>query len=679
VSVPAPSARGRQKPGRGTTDPVDVLRFRAPGRALPLAALLARAAPFVEADALAQELRAGALRVRASEGPVLRDPAQRVEPGTQIEWSHPPAMGAGDENPASPHAPGSADLRYLALGPAPPWAAGVLTDPDAREGPTLRFRRSEVRAGVAELDLELSAGGPETIRRRLSAAGFPLLGDARFGGVLIEGGLRLRPALLPESALEPAPLGWWPSEPVFAPELSSAGSVGEGACLEVSQASLRALSRGHPWILTDSETGDTGRFRPGALVWIRAATGGARATRSTLARIEGKGSIAARVWARDVAKPREAPSVEARVARALRRRAQLLSPLPSAKRTDAFRLIHGEADGLPGLAIDRLGPLLRVVASCRSCEGFEDRALDAVVDAMSSELGSDPPVVRVAHLRERPSGALRAVELIRGKGPALGPEPLAAERLRVCERGLSFWIEPGLAQPEQPSPGVGLFLDQRENRARLATLARAGGRWINLFAHTGGFTTALLAAGAQEVVSVDLSAAYLRWLEENLVLNGLSSPRHRAVRGDGRRVLARMPAGERFDGIVIDPPTAAAAGQRFWSVRRDLAPLVGSALRRLVPGGTLLVCRNDRATRGALARLVEEEATRASVALARLESAPPGPDFPSLPGFPEGDPYEGVFAQRSAGAGRSRGEGVGGMGQGSRRARRRAGVSGGLL
>jgi 23S rRNA G2069 N7-methylase RlmK/C1962 C5-methylase RlmI len=241
------------------------------------------------------------------------------------------------------------------------------------------------------------------------------------------------------------------------------------------------------------------------------------------------------------------------------------------------------------------------------------------------------------------------VELIQGKFPPSDPDP-GTPRLQVWERGLRFWIDPGLAHPEQPSPGVGLFLDQRENRERVATLASAGGRWLNLFAHTGAFSVALLAAGAREVTSVDLSGTYLRWLEENLVLNGLRSPRHRAVQGDGRRALARLPQAERFDGIVIDPPTAAAAGRRFWSVRRDLAPLVGTALGHLEPGGALLVCRNDRAPRGALARLVEEEATRVRVGLARIDAAPPGADFPSLSAFPEGDPFEGVLVQRSSNA-----------------------------
>ncbi|HKE10777.1 MAG TPA: class I SAM-dependent methyltransferase, partial [Myxococcota bacterium] len=395
-----------------------------------------------------------------------------------------------------------------------------------------------------------------------------------------------------------------------------------------------------------------GRFRPGALVWLRSAEGTARESRRTLACIEGKGRVAARVWARDVARVREAPSVEARVAHALRRRASLLSSATGGERTDAFRLIHGEADGLPGLSIDRFGPLLRVVASGRSCEDFEGRALDAVIGALGPVLGSDPPVVRVVHLRERPAGALRAVELIRGKLPDCDSDP-GKPRLRVWERGLCFWVDPGLAHPEQPSLGAGLFLDQRENRARLAALARTGGRWLNLFAHTGGFSAALLAAGADEVVSVDLSGAYLRWLEENLALNGLCSPRHRALQGDGRRILERMPEAERFAGIVIDPPTAAAAGRRFWSVRRDLAPLVGSALRRLVPGGVLLVCRNDRATRGDLAQRVAAEATRSCVGVERIEAAPPGADFPSLPGFPEGDAFEGILIRCSK-AGRMR-------------------------
>ena len=210
-------------------------------------------------------------------------------------------------------------------------------------------------------------------------------------------------------------------------------------------------------------------------------------------------------------------------------------------------------------------------------------------------------------------------------------------------------VEPGLAEPSRPRPGVGLFLDQRENRARLARLARSGGVWLNLFAHTGAFSLALLDGGAERVVSVDLSAAYLRWLQDNLDLNrhaGIDPSRHQAVRQDGRRYLAALPRAERFAGIVLDPPTAAAAGRRFWSIRRDLEPLVGQALGRLESGGMLLVCRNDRSSTAALRSLVERAAGANGVRLQRLDPAGAGPDFPRMPEFSEGQPFVGVLAQR---------------------------------
>jgi 23S rRNA (cytosine1962-C5)-methyltransferase len=310
--------------------------------------------------------------------------------------------------------------------------------------------------------------------------------------------------------------------------------------------------------------------------------------------------------------------------------------------TDAYRLVHGEADGLPGLAIDRLGSCLRVLVTGRACEQVLPRVLDALTRTLAPS--GDLPVVEVVHLRERPAGALECVRIVRGvRAPGLVD---GSERRVVRERGLRFQVEVGLADPTRSSPGFGLFLDQRENRARVAARAR-GGRWLNLFAHTGAFTAALLAAGASEVVSVDLSAAWLRWLEQTLALNGLDAARGPCVRGDGRRWLEWLPEDERFDGIVLDPPTAAAAGRRFWSVRRDLEPMLEASLARLAPRGCLLVCRNDRGGARDLSALVQRAATRSGVTLARTLPAPPGEDFPSLPDFPEGDPFEGVLVERA--------------------------------
>jgi 23S rRNA (cytosine1962-C5)-methyltransferase len=328
-------------------------------------------------------------------------------------------------------------------------------------------------------------------------------------------------------------------------------------------------------------------------------------------------------------------SIEERVARALERRRALFAE------TDAVRLVHGEADGLPGLAVDRLGPALRILVLGRAALPLRERVLAALRAAALPGLSADPPVVEVLHLRERPPGELTCVRLVAGDASAL------AAPLVVREGALRFEVELGLAEPTRPRPGVGFFLDQRENRARVARRAARGGRYLNLFAHTGGFSAALLAGGADEVWSVDLSAAYLEQLERNLGRSDLGGAKHHTVRREARRFLAELAEGERFDGIVLDPPTAAASGRRFWSVRRDLEPLAAAALRRLAPGGFLLITRQERAGRGGLEQLATRAAASAQIELAAIEPAPPGRDFPALRGFAEGLPFEAALATRS--------------------------------
>lgn len=664
------------------------LRFRAPGVMIPLGTLLARAS--ADENAVGRALRGGSVRV---EGRVVREaaaqvpPGVRVEalledgaPGTQVALA---ALHAGPdvavvEGGGPGDAPALADLlgweaaeilpvfgsvaagrgiRLFARGPtaearvrsafagdpearedralvaSPPWRRGALEIEGAADAP-LRFECVRERDGVAELRLHPGALDGGLVREVLGRAFGGVLGDGGEGGRMVAGGLRLSCVrlALPSEGID---LAWepgtepWPEEPVF-PKDAAAGE--DGAELAVSRATLRALGKGHPWVIADTETGDAGRFRAGALVRLRGPGGAA----STLVRVEGEGALVARAWA--VGEARRAASVESRVAAALSRR----RPLLEGTGTDAYRLVHGEADGLPGLFVDRLGPCLRVVVAGRACAQVTPRALDAVVRSLADALGGDPPVVEVIHLRNRPEGRLESVRLSRG---ALAPEIAdGSALLEVRERGLRFLVDVGLGAPDRPSPTFGLFPDQRENRARLAARA-AGGRWLNLFAHTGAFSVALLAAGAAEVVSVDLSASWLRRLEEAVARNVLDASRSRCVRGDARRVLERLGPEERFDGIVLDPPTAASAGRRFWSIRRDLEPVLEAALRRLSPGGCLLVCRNDRGGGRTLEALVRRAAGRAGASLARLEDAPPGIDYPKLAGFPEGDPFEGLLVQ----------------------------------
>ncbi|MEE3327835.1 MAG: class I SAM-dependent methyltransferase [Myxococcota bacterium] len=424
----------------------------------------------------------------------------------------------------------------------------------------------------------------------------------------------------------------------------------------VSRATARVLGAGHPWILPDADSDDPAGFRPGSLVQVV----GPRGRELGWARMEGPGRIAARMWAPAGSRPEgDAQEVDSRIESAVQRRKPLLERGSSRTfvhdevYTDALRLIHGEADGLPGLAVDLLGPLLRLGISGSASAGL----LGSVVQSLESRLpdlgieGFRPWVeVRYETSSSKPNPSpIRWREM--PPSAWLQDHVDAANRVCVRERGLVFGVDPGFSEPMRPRPGVGLFLDQRENRARLARRAqREGGEWLNLFAHTGAFSVALLAAGAERVVSVDLSASYLAWLQENLERNskdGVDLARHESVRKEGRRYMASLPPEQAFAGIVLDPPTAASAGRRYWSIKRDLEPLVGDCLERLQPGGVLMVSRNDRFSPAALRQLVERIARRRHVPLLRLDVTGPGPDFPRIHGFHEGDPFCGVVAQRS--------------------------------
>ncbi|MGH0037500.1 MAG: class I SAM-dependent rRNA methyltransferase [Myxococcota bacterium] len=522
---------------------------------------------------------------------------------------------------------------FRVLVPALPWREGELGHGDR----TVRFLQTERRGPLAEL--RVWAETADGVLEALAEAGFPVLGDGPRGGAGVPGGPRIRSASAPErSELPELPESpdWWPTEPVWP---GGEGAAGAPPDLLVSKAAQRAIERGHPWLRPDPGCGDPSVFAPGTLV--RLHTGRGRAMNPVgLAFVEGQGEVAARVWGRGARRPREVPSVEARVARALAARRSFLAP---GAETDVYRLIHGEADGLPGWFVDRLGTRLRAVVTTRALEPLAERIHAALRSQLAGVLGPDPAIVEVLCLRPRPAGRLVAVRRVSG--------PAFDEPFLVRERGLRFQVETGLAEPLRPHPGFGLFPDMRENRALAARRAAAGGRWLNLFAHTGAFSAALLAGGADSVVSVDLSAPYLERLEANLERNGLLGPRHAAHRSDGRRYLERLARGERFAGIVLDPPTAAAAGRRFWSVPRDLEPMLELALSHLEPGGWLLVARNDRIGRGGARRLeqaVRRAALGASVALAQIADAPPGPDFPRLPHFPEGDPFRAVWVRRAS-------------------------------
>ncbi len=278
--------------------------------------------------------------------------------------------------------------------------------------------------------------------------------------------------------------------------------------------------------------------------------------------------------------------------------------------TDVYRLVHDAADGVPGVVVDRYGPVARVE--------LYDPGLVGEVDAIARALGDAVPGLEgvVALSRDR-----------RGKGRlwiAAGKVPAAHV---VFEDGWRYLVRTA----DEDAVGTGVFVDHREGR-RMAR-ARAFGRpALNLFAHAGGFGVALATGGASRVDHVDAARKCAPWAALNLSLNGFDPRAHRFLVDDALKVLRRAARrGPRYGVIVCDPPTTALdpKGKRFLA-RERLHELAEDACRALLDGGALVLSTNDR---GVLVDDVAAEARRGAKAAGRtvrdVLEVPLGPDLPS--------------------------------------------------
>jgi 23S rRNA (guanine2445-N2)-methyltransferase / 23S rRNA (guanine2069-N7)-methyltransferase len=167
------------------------------------------------------------------------------------------------------------------------------------------------------------------------------------------------------------------------------------------------------------------------------------------------------------------------------------------------------------------------------------------------------------------------------------------ERLVVREGGLKFLVN------LEDYVDTGLFLDHRIARAMVREEA-AGKSFLNLFAYTGAFTVYAAAGGARRTTTVDLSNTYVAWARENLQLNGLlaegDSEKHRLIAQDVMQFVERHPPGERYDLVVLDPPTYSRSKKtaRDWNVQRDALPLLEKLLPLVRRGGVIFFSSNFR-------------------------------------------------------------------------------------
>jgi 23S rRNA (cytosine1962-C5)-methyltransferase len=256
---------------------------------------------------------------------------------------------------------------------------------------------------------------------------------------------------------------------------------------------------------------------------------------------------------------------------------------------EALRLFHGRADGIDNLVIEKWGPVL-------------------IVQLHEGQPGSAPDELR-PHLekwRERFSAnAVYLKHFIRDRGGVendihtshLDPTPWigepAADEFPVREGDLMFLIRP------HDGFSVGLFLEHRDNRARIATLA-TGRRVLNAFAYTCGFSVAAAKGGAASVASIDLSKRYLEWGKRNFAANNLTFDAHRFYCSDYFEFLKRARRQNLvFDLAILDPPTFSRRRRpaAVFELRAVLPRLVAETIERLDVGGYLFLATNDRQLR----------------------------------------------------------------------------------
>ncbi len=384
------------------------------------------------------------------------------------------------------------------------------------------------------------------------------------------------------------------------------------ARVELARGREGPLLSGHPWIFSRGIARVEGKPRAGEAVELFGTSG----------RPLGWGfynpasGIRVRAFSSDPACRPSEEAVRARLSEALAYRRDFLG---LEGRSEAFRLVHSEGDGLSGLTVDRFGPVLVVQIHAAAWQV----RLGALLDALEEELApaaildaSDARARQLEGLEEPLPAALR------------GTPPEDALLLRLGPQGPRLLVRPGAEQK------TGLFLDQRENwgklRARLA--ARAPGRLLDVCCHHGGFGLSALAAG-WACTFLDSSETALEAARAAMEEGADAS----FCRADAFAELRRRAdAGERFEALVLDPPKLARTARKAKKALGAYRELNQQALRLLVPGGLFLTFSCTGHVRWqdferVVARAAAESGRRIRV-LTRLSA---GADHPFHPACPE--------------------------------------------
>jgi 23S rRNA (cytosine1962-C5)-methyltransferase len=333
--------------------------------------------------------------------------------------------------------------------------------------------------------------------------------------------------------------------------------------------------------------------------------------------------IAARAWSFDHEEPIGPAFFRHRLQRALAARR-----LPDGQLPIACRLVNAESDGLPGTIVDRYAGWL-------VCQ-FLSTGAEFWRETIAGELQS---LVPCEGLYERSDVDVREREGLPPRAGLLaGAEP--PELIEIREEALRFLVD------VRRGHKTGFYLDQRENRARLAPFVR-GGEVLNAFSYTGAFAVAALAGGAARVTNVEGSADALALAARHVELNGLDPSRCENVEGDVFIFLRRYRDSRRsFDLVVLDPPKFAESRANVPGASRGYKDVNLLAIKLLRPGGILFTFSCSGAMDAALfQKIVSDAALDAGRDVQILHWLSQASDHPVALNFPEGRYLKGLICR----------------------------------
>jgi len=381
------------------------------------------------------------------------------------------------------------------------------------------------------------------------------------------------------------------------------------------KAEARAIRHGFPWVYADELVADrrTMALAPGTLARLedeeRRPLG--------LVTVNPKSRIIARMLDRDPEAVIDRAWLAARLARALALRDRLYD-------APFYRLVHAEADGLPGVIIDRFGDLAVIQPNA----AWADALIGDLAAALADVTGVDRIVKNGTGRARGLEGLADETVMLRGAVDAPVPVPM---------NGATYLADVTGGQK------TGLFFDQRDNQ-RFAKALAGGARMLDVFSHVGGFSLAALAGGAVSALAVDSSAPALALATKGAGAGGMAD-RFATRQGDAFAVMEALAAEEAaFDLVVCDPPAFAPAKPALEAGLRAYERVAKLAAPLVAPGGFLGLCSCSHAAdlaqfRNACARGIGRGGRRGQL----IHTGAAGPDHPMLPQLAESAYLKALF------------------------------------